>query len=353
MYTRRTFAQTCAGAAAIIALPTVARQRETVNRRTLPRSGEALPTVGLGSFMTFDLLPGADRSHLARVLQTYVEGGSSVVDTSPLYGMGEINVGDLSAMLDYGGDRLWTATKVWETGDYLGDASRARQSLDRSLQRLWRSRIDAVQVHSLVNVDTVLPRLKEWKQQGLIRHIGVSHHDETYFEPMAQWIAKGELDIVQLHYSIAMREAEKRLLPLAADKGVGVLVNMPFEKARLFSLVGSRPVPDFAREIGIADWSEYFLKWVIGHPAVTCALCATSVPAHAAENIAALRGEIPDAALRRRMLQHVEGLPGFDRLLREPWYPGKRYPGVVARAQQARPSTNPAENAIAPARRHR
>ncbi|MGK6353847.1 aldo/keto reductase [Sphingomonas sp. DT-207] len=335
MYTRRAFAQAYVGAAALATSPAIARPLDAVNRRTLQKGGEALPTVGLGTFMTFDLLPGADRQHLARVLQTYVEGGGSVIDTSPLYGMGEVNVGDLAAMLGFG-ERLWTATKVWETGDYLGDASHARQSLERSLQRLWRSRINAVQVHSLVNVDTVLPRLKEWKQEGLIRHIGVSHHDEAYFEPMAQWIAKGALDIVQLHYSIAMREAEKRLLPLAADKGVGVLVNMPFEKAPLFKLVGARPVPDFAREIGIASWSEYFLKWVIGHPAGTCVLCATSDPAHAAENIAALRGEIPDAALRQRMLQHVEALPGFDRLLREPWYPGKRYPGVIARAQQAR-----------------
>ncbi|MGK6355709.1 aldo/keto reductase [Sphingomonas sp. DT-207] len=333
MLTRRNFVQTCAGVAAAAAFPGLALgQTGEPHRRTIPKTGEAISAIGLGTFLTFDLLPGADRRHLAQVMKTYVVGGSNVVDTSPLYGMGEVNVGDVAAMFGMN-DQLWIASKVWETGEYLGDSSHARQSLDRSMQRLWRSRIDAVQCHSLVNVDTVLPRLKEWKQEGLIRHIGVSHHDDAYYEPLGQWIERGDLDLAQLHYSIAMREAEERLLPMAADKGVGVLVNMPFEKARLFNLVGSRPLPDFARELGIANWADYFLKWVLGHPAVTCVLCATSVPAHAEENVAALRGEIPDADMRRRMARYVEALPGYDGLLRAPWYPGKQYRGVIARAQ--------------------
>jgi diketogulonate reductase-like aldo/keto reductase len=335
MLTRRAMTIGCAAAGALAITPNmVLGQSAQPRMRVIPRSGEKVPAVGLGTFMTFDQLPGADRRHLAQVLRTYAEAGSTVVDTSPLYGMGEVNVGDLAAMLGYG-DRLWIASKIWETGEYLGDAGQARRSLDRSLQRLWRARIDAVQCHSLVNVDTVLPRLKEWKQAKLVRHVGVSHHDEAYYEPMEQWIAKGELDLIQLHYSIAMRRAEHRLLPAAADKGTGVFVNMPFEKARLFALVGPRPLPAFAREFGIASWAEYFLKWVLGHPAVTCVLCATSNPSHAAENVTALRGELPDAAMRRRMASHVEALPGFDTLLRSPWYPGKQYRGVIARAQSA------------------
>ncbi|MCW4460726.1 aldo/keto reductase [Sphingomonas sp. BT-65] len=285
--------------------------------------------------MTFDLVPGADRRHLAQVLARHVAAGSTLVDTSPLYGMAEVNVGDFAAASGIG-EQLFIANKIWSTGEYLADASHAWRSLEQSMQRLWRSRLDAMQCHSLVNVDFVLPLIREWKQDGLVGHVGVTHHEPDHFEPLARWVEQGEVDLVQVHYSIAMRDAERRILPAARDRGVGVLVNMPFEKARLFTLVEGRPVPQFAREIGIESWAAYFLKWVISHPDVTCALPATANPDHAAENVAALRGPLPDPALRERMAKHVRALPGFDAVLSAPWYPGKRYPGVIARARAAR-----------------
>ena len=138
---------------------------------------------------------------------------------------------------------------------------------------------------------------------------------------------------MQVNYSIFNRAAEERLLPAAADRGIAVLTNMPFEKARLFAIVEGQPLPDFAREMGAESWAQFFLKWVISHPAVTCALPATSNPTHAADNIAALRGPLPDAAMRARMVKHMESIPGFDQIAQMPWYPDKRYAGIIGRAQ--------------------
>jgi aryl-alcohol dehydrogenase-like predicted oxidoreductase len=171
------------------------------------------------------------------------------------------------------------------------------------------------------------------KLQGVHQTGSIPHHDYAYFPALADWVGRGGLDFVQVRYSIASRQAEERVLRAAADQGVGVLVNMPLEKARLHRLVQGRPLPDFAAEFGARTWSQFFLKWVISHPAVTCALPATSDPEHAAENIQALRGPLPDQAMRDRMVRHMEGIPGFSTLEQMPWYPGKRYPGIIARAQ--------------------
>ncbi|MGO1075439.1 aldo/keto reductase [Inquilinus sp. CA228] len=300
--------------------------------RTVPRTNEALPAIGLGTFLTFDTIPGAPRDHLREVLRRTWEGGARVVDTSPLYGTAETTVGDFATALGIG-DRIFVANKIWSTGDFLADESHALRSLRLSEDRLWRGRIDLMQCHSLVNVDLIVPTLRAWKKEGRIRLIGVTHFESAYLEPLAGWVERGDLDVVQVNYSIFNRRAEERVLPAAAERGTAVLTNMPFEKARLFKVVEGRPLPDFAAEIGIGSWASYFLKWVISHPTVTCALPATADPDHAAENIAALRGPLPDAEMRRRMLQHMEAIPGFDRIAEMPWYPDKRYPGIIGRAQ--------------------
>ncbi|MEP9377202.1 aldo/keto reductase [Aquabacter sp. CN5-332] len=316
------------------AAPSGGASSQPVITRTIPSSNEAIPALGLGTFIVFDLLPGAKRDNLRDVMKTYFDAGARVVDTSPLYGSAQYSVGQLGAALGIT-ERMFIANKVWATGEYLGDESHARRSLELSQRAIWKETIDVMHVHSLVNVDLMLPYLRAWKKEGLIRYTAVSHFENPYHEPLAQLVEAGNLDIVQVNYSIFNRAAEQRILPTARDKGIAVFTNMPFEKARLFQVVQGRPLPDFAREFGAQTWAEFFLKWVISHPAVTCTLAATSDPAHAAENVGALRGPLPDAQMRQRMVRHMEGLPGFDRIASVPWYPGKAqmYQGLIRRSQ--------------------
>ncbi|MFC3077797.1 aldo/keto reductase [Phenylobacterium terrae] len=337
-WTRRSVLAGAAGTAAVVPAAPVYAQTPALNEpitRAIPKTGERLPVLGLGTFMTFDLLPGAPRDRLQEVTRRYWDAGARMIDTSPLYGAGEVNAGDFAAKLGIG-ERMFVSNKLWATGEYLADAGAAERSLDASKLRLWRERIDLMHVHNLVNVEQNLPLLRAWKAEGRIRYLGVSHHDPAYFPVIARLMAEGDLDFVQVRYSIATRQAEERILRLAADRGVAVGAHMPFEKARLFRLVQDRPVPAFARAAGMETWAAFFLKWVLGHPAITVALAATSDPEHAGQNVAALRGPLPDAPTRARMLAHMEALPGFAELETTPWYPGKRYPGLVAQAQAAR-----------------
>ena len=218
--------------------------------KSASRIRESLPAIGLGTFLAFDRLPGEPREDLESVMRQFWDAGGRVVDTSPLYGMGEVNVGDLAARLGIN-DRLFVTNKIWSTGEYLGDRSHAQRSLENSMQRLWRKQIDVMMCHSLVNAGTVVPLLKIWREEGRIRYAGVSHHELPAFPELAGWVERGDLDVVQVHYSIAAREAEQRILPAAAERGMAVMVNMPFEKGRLFKLVEGRSLPDFAREIGV------------------------------------------------------------------------------------------------------
>ena len=220
-------------------------QAPDIITKKIPRTGEVIPAIGLGTYLTFDVLPGQPRENIREVIKRFWDGGGRVIDTSPLYGTGEISIGDFATALGIGND-IFITNKVWSTGEFLADDSHARRSLEQSMQRLWREKIDVMQVHSLVNVDQILPVLANWKKEGRIRYFGVTHHELPYFGPLAQYVERGEIDFVQVHYSIAIRQAEERILPAALDKGVAVQVNMPFEKARLFKLVEGRPLPDFA-----------------------------------------------------------------------------------------------------------
>lgn len=302
--------------------------------RTIPRTGQALTTLGLGTFLTFDASPGDDRSRLREVFRRYVEGGGRVVDTSPLYGSAEVSVGAFLAGAPEADD-IFVANKIWSTGEYLGDDSHAEASLEQSRLRTWRDTPDLMQCHSLVNASVIVPLLQAWKREGRIRHVGVSHNESSQHDALAAVIAGGGVDVVQTNYSIFDRAAESRLLPAAAEHGVGVLVNLPLEKARLTHVVEGRPLPDFAREFGATSWAQFFLKWVMGHPAVTTVLCGTSNPDHAADNVLAMQGPLPDEAMRRRMVRHMETIPGFADIGRMPWYPGKeaQYGGLMRAAQ--------------------
>ncbi|CAN1520629.1 ARA1 Aldo/keto reductases, related to diketogulonate reductase [Burkholderiaceae bacterium] len=340
---RRDFFKTIGLTAAASALPgalipsgsAVAQSTSGNIMRKIPRSGEMLPAIGLGTYLTFDLIPGAPRNNIREVIKRFWDGGGRVFDTSPLYGSGEISVGDFATCMGIN-EQMFIANKIWSTGEYLADDSHARKSFEQSQQRLWREKIDLMQVHSLVNVDQIVPVLKNWKREGKIKYVGVTHHEIPYFNALALQVERSDLDFVQVHYSIQMRLAEERILPAAMDKGTAVLVNMPFEKARLFKLVEGRPLPDFAKEFDCKNWAEFFLKWVISHPAITCAIPATSNPVHQSENIRAMRGKLPDQEMRTRMVKFMETIPGFDTLQQMPAYPGKAYNGYIRRAMNAR-----------------
>ncbi|RZS30568.1 diketogulonate reductase-like aldo/keto reductase [Herbihabitans rhizosphaerae] len=334
---RRTVIKAAAGlgaaAAAGTASPTPAaaavqpRQRDVITR-VVPRTGERVPVVGVGSFMTFDKKAGAPRAHLAEVLRRFVEGGGKLLDTSPLYGYSEVNIGDFINSMGVA-DQLFIANKAWSTGEYLSDTSHISGAFEQSRRRLWRDKIDLMQVHSLTNAEMNVPILRNWKKEGRIRFVGVTHHVISYYHALDQWIRTGDVDFVQVRYSIFMRAAEERILPLAAEHKVAVLVNMALEKARLHRIVEGRRLPAFARRFDCENWSQFFLKYVISHPAVTCVLPATTNPDHMAENLGAMRGRLPDESTRGEMVEYMKTVPGFDQIDSVPWYPGKTFDGMV------------------------
>lgn len=307
--------------------------------RQIPSTGQSLTALGLGTFLTFDLLPGGSREHIQDVFRRYVAGGGRVVDTSPLYGSAEASVGAFLSQVPSDA-QVFLANKIWATGEYLGDVGPATSSLEQSKLRTWRSPIDLMQCHSIVNAPVVIPLLQAWKKEGQIRLVGVTHHETAAHEQLVHIVEKGDVDVVQVNYSIFDRHADERLLPLAADRGVGVLVNLPLEKARLMKVVEGHRLPGFASEFGATSWAQFFLKWAMAHPAVTSVLCGTSNPDHVVDNLMAMRGPLPDAAMRRRMVAHMETIPGFGTIAGMPWYPGKerQYQGLI-RSAQARART--------------
>jgi diketogulonate reductase-like aldo/keto reductase len=272
-------------------------------RRAIPRAGESLPVMGLGTWQTFDVgKDEAARAPLREVLREFARLGGRVVDSSPMYGQSETVVGDLAAELGLHKE-LFLATKVWTSGREAG----IRQ-MEQSFRRLRAQRLDLMQIHNLVDWRTHLDTLRRWKEKGRIRYIGVTHYTESAYDELARVLETEELDFVQLNYSIAEREAERRLLPLAAERRVGVLVNRPFAEGALFRKVRGKPLPPWAAEAGCASWAQFFLKFIISHPAVTCAIPATSKVQHLIDNMQAGLGPPPDAATRERMARAVTEL---------------------------------------------
>jgi aryl-alcohol dehydrogenase-like predicted oxidoreductase len=302
--------------------------------RTLPRTGEQVTALGLGTFLTFDLKPGDNRDALRQVFERYVAAGGRVVDTSPLYGSAEVSVGQFMGEFEGSGE-MFLANKVWATGEYLGDESHAVESFRQSRMRTWRDTINLMQCHSITNAPVIIPLMKAWKQEGLIRHVGVTHHESAAQEQLLAIVERDDVDFIQTNYSIFNRDAEKRLLPAAADKGVGVLINLPLEKARLMKVVEGQPLPGFAEEFGATSWAQFFLKWVMAHPAVTSVLCGTSNPDHMSDNVQAMTGPLPDERMRARMVAHMETMSGFGSIGTMPWYPDKAtmYQGLIKEAQ--------------------
>jgi aryl-alcohol dehydrogenase-like predicted oxidoreductase len=316
------------------AAPPPSGSNPDVLTRTLPRTGETVTTLGLGTFLTFDLKPGDRRDDLRQVFQRYVAAGGRVVDTSPLYGSAELSVGQFMGEVD-GSNELFLANKIWSTGEYAGDVSHAEESFRHSRLRTWRNTVDLMQCHSITNAGVVIPLMQAWKQEGLIRHVGVTHNESATQDQLTAMVESEAVDFVQTNYSIFNRDAERRLLPAAADKGVGVLINMPLEKARLMKVVEGHSLPEFAQEFGATSWAQFFLKWVMAHPAVSSVLCGTSNPDHMSDNVQAMTGLLPDEQMRQRMVAHMETIPAFASIGSMPWYPDKEsmYNGLMKEAQ--------------------
>jgi diketogulonate reductase-like aldo/keto reductase len=285
-------------AAGAFVKPVLAQDRHT---RPIPSSGERLPVIGLGTWQTFDAgNDAAARKPLGEVLRQ-LDG--NVVDSSPMYGSSESVAGDLIAELGLR-PKLFVATKVWTSGRDEG----IRQ-MQTSLRRLRVERLDLMQVHNLVDVATHTKTLQGWQAEGKVRYIGITHYTSSAFGEVERWLRTGDYGFVQINYSLDEPEAEQRLLPLAQEKGVAVIVNRPFGQASLFRRVRGKAVPDWARaELGIASWAQFFLKWIVGHPAVTCAIPGTSKPEHMRDNLGAGVGPLPDTAMRRRMAEYFEKL---------------------------------------------
>lgn len=266
-----------------------------MHSRKIPSSGEDLPVIGLGTWQSFDV--GADaaaRRALGDVLKT-LHGGGRLVDSSPMYGRSESVVGELCAGLGLG-DALFLATKVWTQGREQGI-----REMQRSIERLRAAGVDLMQVHNLVDVETHTKTLLDWKAAGRIRYLGITHYAASGHAAIERWLKTKQYDFVQINYSLDEPESARTLLPLAAQLGVAVLVNRPFATGAMFRRVRGKPLPPWAAELGIASWAQYFLKWIVSHPAVTCVIPATSYPAHMRDNVAAGSGAMPDAAQRRRM----------------------------------------------------
>jgi len=251
--------------------------------------------IGLGTWQTFDV---SDPKPLAAVLSTFVQLGGQVLDSSPMYGRSEAVAGDLATSLGIR-NKLFVATKVWTSGRAAG----IRQMEDS--ERKLRGKIDLMQVHNLLDADTHLETLRRWKAEGRIKHIGITHYTSSAYANVEQYLRRGGIDFLQINYSLAEREAEKRILPLARERGVAVLINRPFGAGSLFRETRNKPVPAFAKELGATSWAELFLKFVISHPAVTCAIPATSKVEHLRQNMNAGKGPLPGEAMRQRIAAAV------------------------------------------------
>jgi diketogulonate reductase-like aldo/keto reductase len=266
--------------------------------RPIGRTGESVPVIGMGSSNTFDVGVAPDeRAPLLDVLRELAAAGGSVVDTSPMYGRSEGVLGDLIEELALR-PKLWIATKVWTKGREAGE-----QQIGASMRELRVKRLELLQVHNLLDWQVHMPTLRALREQGKVKYLGVTHYRADAHADLERVLGAEKFDFVQFNYSLAEREAENRLLPFCRDRGIAVMVNRPFADGAMFQRVRDKPLPSIAKELGIASWGQYFLKWIVGHPAVTCVIPATSKPKHMLDNSRAGFGPVPDARQREVMAQ--------------------------------------------------
>ncbi len=304
-YTRREILEITAAAGVAAALPLGLARPATspVLTRPIPRTGERLPVVGLGTAIVFDIGDdAAKRAERRAVIQTLTDGGGRLIDTAPSYGTAETVVGDLLSSLA-ARDKVFLATKVRVTGreDCIAE-------MQESLKRLRTGKVDLMQLHNVSDAKTELRALKEWQQKGSTRYIGITHSQAGANDRLAEVMRREKPEFVQFNYSLAERSVEERLLPLAVDTGTAVLVNLPFGRGKLFSAVRDKTLPEWAREFDAASWGQFFLKYLLAHPAVTCVIPGTDKPEYMLDNLDAGRGRLPDAAMRRKMVEFWNAL---------------------------------------------
>lgn len=279
-------------------LPVSAFMQNQIIKRQIPISGEALPVVGVGTWQTFDVGSNQqEREQLKLVLKTLIEKGGTVVDSSPMYGSSEQVVGDLSTELNLN-KKLFIATKVWTRGKEDG----IRQ-MNNSFELLKRDSMDLMQIHNLVDWQTHLKTLRTWKEEGKVRYIGITHYTESAYSTIEDILRSTPIDFLQINYSLLSRKAEERIFPLAQDKRVAVIINQPFESGSLFGKVKGKSLPEWAREFDCKSWGQFFLKFIISHPAVTCVIPGTAKPHHMVDNVAAGYGNLPTAEHRNQMIK--------------------------------------------------
>ena len=269
--------------------------------RRIPSSGETIPAIGLGTSGPFEV--GADeaaRAPLREVLQGFFAGGGTLIDTSPMYSTAEAVLGELLTADQQ--SKAFIATKVWTPGSGGHGEQKGVEQMQRSTTLLRHKPVDLMQVHNLVDLDVHLKTLGRWKAEGKVRYMGVTHYTTSSYPDLIAIIGREKLDFVQFNYSVTTREAEKRLLPLCADKGVAVLVNRAFEDGNLFSQVQGRALPAWAAEFGAKSWAQVFIKFVLAHPAVTCVIPATGKLRNLVDNLGAATGALPDAKQRAQII---------------------------------------------------
>lgn len=300
---RRTFLAASAGLAAYASGAAGLRGQQDMLKRTIPDEDEQLPVIGLGTWQTFDVgASEAERAPLREVLKRFHALGGRVIDTSPMYARAEAVVGQLTTELGIN-ESLFLATKVWTQGENAGI-----HQMETSLYNLKRPRLDLVQVHNLLDVDTHFDTLEEWQERGLIRYRGITHYTSGAYEQVEDNLDEDDIEFVQINYSLLERQAEFRILPEAADEEIGVIINRPFAGGVALEKVKGKPLPEWAAEFDCRTWAQFMLKWIIAHPAVTCVIPATADPVHLEDNMAAGRGRLPDPAMRERMSRYFDSL---------------------------------------------
>lgn len=302
-YTRREVLSIAAGAAVTLPFGLARASDNLVLTRPIPRTGERLPVVGIGTAIIFDIGDdAAKRAERRAVVQTLIDGGGRLIDTAPSYGTAEVVVGDLVASMD-ARSKIFLATKV-----RADSPAETLAQMNDSLRRLRTDKVDLMQLHNVRDAKTDLRTLREWQQKGHARYIGVTHFQASANDRLVEVIRREKPEFVQINYSLAERSVEERLLPAAADTGTAVLVNLPFGRGKLFSAVRGRSLPEWAREFDAASWGQFFLKYLLAHPAVTCVIPGTDKPEYMRDNLGAGRGRLPDAAMRRKIVEFWNSL---------------------------------------------
>jgi diketogulonate reductase-like aldo/keto reductase len=278
-------------------------QGKKIMTRKIPATGEDIPAVGLGTWQVFDAGDDdAARAPLREVLAEFAKAGGRMIDSSPMYGSSESVTGDLVAELGLR-DRLFIATKVWTRGREDGI-----REMERSFKRLRVTTMDLMQIHNLLDVDVHTKTINDMKAKGRVRYTGITHYTASAYGEVEKWLKKEKYDFLQINYSLAERESERKILEICREKNIAVIANRPFAEGAMFQRVRGKPLPPWTAEIGVASWAQYFLKWIVAHPAVTCVIPGTGKPEHIADNVAAGFGALPDEAMRKRMAAYYDSL---------------------------------------------